>query len=191
MGLKLAVGEEIVKQYNFGGIEVEQSNQRESIYRSLIITNKRIVSRVGNMNAVCQKEMPIRDVCNIHCEYDIPKKKGSIAPLPLLLIGIVGIIIGLIMKDNRMLFMIGGGVLFVVGLIWLIAANSGGKKNATMLIKIAGRSSGNSSITLGDYHVGFGSLGEMELPIGKLVAVTMVDEIGSIILSLQSQENKE
>lgn len=180
--IQLMENETIVKEYDLSEVAKETKTK---IDRSLIVTNKRIISRVDD-GMLLQQEMLVSEVTAVQCAYYQPTKKGSVIPLVLILIGIMLAALGIFVEEYRIWLLAIGGVLFLVGIIITLVTGNANKKFC-MGIRIMGKSAASPSISLGNPLLADNQYMALDLHVSKIVAIGLAKDLGAVVFSIQAK----
>ena len=189
--LKLAVGEEIVKSFNYSEQKVKGkgvTSYSDNIERQLIVTNKRIVHRMEGEKVLAQKEMPIDAADYVYSRYGLAMR-NLLVPFILILLGIGMILLNkFLLKEiigkNILLYVgIGAIVIGVVAFIILII-----NSRSSVYIEISGKMPEYDLIKIGASNLltrKSAGAKKITVRVMKEVALQMVNELGALIIQLK------
>ena len=189
--LKLAVGEEIVKSFNYSEQKVKGkgvTSYSDNIERQLIVTNKRIVHRMEGEKVLAQKEMPIDAADYVYSRYGLAMR-NLLVPFILILLGI-----GMILLNKFLLKeIIGKNILLYVGIATIVIGvvafiililNS----RSSVYIEISGKMPEYDLIKIGASNLltrKSAGAKKITVRVMKEVALQMVNELGALIIQLK------
>ena len=189
--LKLAVGEEIVKSFNYSEQKVKGkgvTSYSDNIERQLIVTNKRIVHRMEGEKVLAQKEMPIDAADYVYSRYGLAMR-NLLVPFILILLGI-----GMILLNKFLLKeIIGKNILLYVGIATIVIGvvafiililNS----RSSVYIEISGKMPEYDLIEIGASNLltrKSAGAKKITVRVMKEVALQMVNELGALIIQLK------
>ena len=203
MDLMLSKGEQIVKEFQYG--EKKQkglfAGKKNNVKRSLIVTNKRIVSQSQGQNTTARKEIPLSAADYVTSSFT--KHQFSIVPAIILAIfGLAALIAGLVMSNQKpsggsssssdMTNQIIGFILLGLGGLFLILAiillfvflfN----RSAGVEIIIAGKCLETQLLDVASSNLKPSKKAKLfKIIVKKEIAFPMINELGALLLDLKA-----
>ena len=187
MTLKLAKNEIIIKRFDYTTRKIKNSK------RSLIVTNKRIISEIMDRNSVMRKEIPVSEAEYISTSY-ANTKSSLLAFILFLILAIVAGIVG--WKVELPVPYLNYGLYGLAGLFLLLACIMLGKffKNraASVEITISGKKMETQVFSLGSSNMSSKSkVKDLKIQIDRNQSVAMVNELGAVLIDVKNQSLDE
>lgn len=187
MTLKLAKNEIIIKRFDYTTRKIKNSK------RSLIVTNKRIISEIMDRNSVMRKEIPVSEAEYISTSY-ANTKSSLLAFILFLILAIVAGIVG--WKVELPVPYMNYGLYGLAGLFLLLACIMLGKffKNraASVEITISGKKMETQVFSLGSSNMSSKSKAkDLKIQIDRNQSIAMVNELGAVLIDVKNQSLDE
>ena len=187
MTLKLAKNEIIIKRFDYTTRKIKNSK------RSLIVTNKRIISEIMDRNSVMRKEIPVSEAEYISTSY-ANTKSSLVAFILFLILAIVAGIVG--WKVELPVSYMNYGLYGLAGLFLLLACIMLGKffKNraASVEITISGKKMETQVFSLGSSNMSSKSKAkDLKIQIDRNQSIAMVNELGAVLIDVKNQSLDE
>lgn len=187
MTLKLAKNEIIIKRFDYTTRKIKNSK------RSLIVTNKRIISEIMDRNSVMRKEIPVSEAEYISTSY-ANTKSSLLAFILFLILAIVAGIVG--WKVELPVPYMNYGLYGLAGLFLLLACIMLGKffKNraASVEITISGKKMETQVFSLGSSNMSSKSKAkDLKIQIDRNQSIAMVNELGAVLIDVRNQSLDE
>ena len=198
MELLLSKGEEIVKTWEYGEKKAKGlfSSKKNNVKRSLIVTNKRIVSQSQGANTTARKEIPLSSADYVTSSFT--KKQLSFIPaIVAAVFGLILLIVGLVIKGKdeydkilmpQYIFKLGfialGAILLIVAIVLLILFFV--NRSAGVEIIIAGKCLETQLMNVASSNLAKAKKAKLfKIIVNKEIAFTMINELGAILLDLK------
>lgn len=187
MTLKLAKNEIIIKRFDYTTRKIKNSK------RSLIVTNKRIISEIMDRNSVMRKEIPVSEAEYISTSY-ANTKSSLVAFILFLILAIVTGIVG--WKVELPVHYMNYGLYGLAGLFLLLSCIMLGKffKNraASVEITISGKKMETQVFSLGSSNMSSKSKAkDLKIQIDRNQSIAMVNELGAVLIDVKNQSLDE
>ena len=187
MTLKLAKNEIIIKRFDYTTRKIKNSK------RSLIVTNKRIISEIMDRNSVMRKEIPVSEAEYISTSY-ANTKSSLLAFILFLILAIVAGIVG--WKVELPVPYMNYGLYGLAGLFLLLSCIMLGKffKNraASVEITISGKKMETQVFSLGSSNMSSKSKAkDLKIQIDRNQSIAMVNELGAVLIDVKNQSLDE
>ncbi|MCR5422957.1 MAG: hypothetical protein K6E74_04895 [Bacilli bacterium] len=187
MTLKLAKNEIIIKRFDYTTRKIKNSK------RSLIVTNKRIISEIMDRNSVMRKEIPVSEAEYISTSY-ANTKSSLVAFILFLIMAIVAGIVG--WKVSLPVQYLNYGLYGLAGLFLLLSCIMLGKffKNraASVEITISGKKMETQVFSLGSSNMSSKSKAkDLKIQIDRNQSIAMVNELGAVLIDVKNQSLDE
>ena len=199
MNLLLSKGEQVIKEFQYGEKKAKGlfAGKKNNVKRSLIVTNKRIVSQSEGPNTTARKEIPLSAADYVTSSFT--KKQRSLVPAIIALVfGLIALIAGLVIKTKNGsgdpimamvivqigLLVIGGGLL-ILGIVLLILYFI--SKTAGVEIVIAGKCLETQLLSVSSSNLQVGKKVKLfKIVVNREVAYPMINELGALLLDLKA-----
>ena len=187
MEIRLASNEVIYKRFDYTTRKAKNSK------RSLIITNKRVISEIMDRNSVMRKEIPVSEAEYISTSY-ANTKSSLLAFILFLILAIVAGIVG--WKVELPVSYMNYGLYGLAGLFLLLACIMLGKffKNraASVEITISGKKMETQVFSLGSSNMSSKSKAkDFKIQIDRNQSIAMVNELGAVLIDVKNQSLDE
>ena len=197
MELKLAKDEKIIKEYLYSTrAQKGLGGGKNSLEKKLIVTTRRVISESKSELTVIRKEIPLEACDYITSSYS-KQATSLIGAIVCFVIGLIGIIASFVVKDEIYKFIpLGvGAILIALGIVLLVLFFI--KKSASVEVRIAGKLSEHSLLSVGSSNMGSRKKAKkIKIIVDRHSSEIMVNEIGALLIdvkagNIEAYEEKE
>ena len=187
MTLMLAKNEVIIKRFDYTTRKIKNSK------RSLIVTNKRVISEIMDRNSVIRKEIPVSEAEYLSTSY-ANTKPSLIASILFLILAIVAGIVGWkvdlpVLYMNYALYGF-AGLFLLLAIIFLVKFFK--NKAASVEITISGKKMETQVFSLGSSNMSSKSKAkDLKIQVDRSQSIAMVNELGAVLIDVRNQSLDE
>ena len=182
MEIRLASNEVIYKRFDYTTRKAKNSK------RSLIITNKRVISEIMDRTGVKRKEIPVDEAEFVSTSYANTKSSLiGVILLTILAVGfaVVGLKVNMPIPYGQYIAFGLGGLFLLLALILLIKFFK--NRQATVEITISGIKRETNIISLGSSNMSSkGKMKDIKIQVDRNQSIKMVNELGATLLDVKS-----
>ncbi len=187
MTLMLAKNEVIIKRFDYTTRKIKNSK------RSLIVTNKRVISEIMDRNSVIRKEIPVSEAEYLSTSY-ANTKPSLIASILFLILAIVAGIVGwkVDLPVPYMNYALYGfaGLFLLLAIIFLVKFFK--NKAASVEITISGKKMETQVFSLGSSNMSSKSKAkDLKIQVDRSQSIAMVNELGAVLIDVRNQSLDE